>query len=101
MSGHNVTPPPVDDCVYCPLIRATRADEDRQNERALADAILMSREAATQQAFREAVEIIYSAPLQRLRDEDGTEYVARDPLTAEVRGHAMRRLKAIRGIGLA
>jgi hypothetical protein len=39
---------------------------------------------------RECIEIVHSAMLPRLRDEDGTEYVARDPLAAEIRSHALR-----------
>jgi hypothetical protein len=27
MAGRGVTPPPVEECVYCPMIRAARADE--------------------------------------------------------------------------
>lgn len=41
-------------------------------------------------AYRECIEIAHSAPLPRLRDSDGTEYVARDALIAEIRTHAHR-----------
>jgi hypothetical protein len=32
MAGHGVTPPPAEDCVYCPMIRAARTDEVRRME---------------------------------------------------------------------
>jgi len=48
--------------------------------------------ATLQVIAREINEIIYAAPLLRLRDDDGTEFVARDDLAREVRAHILRRI---------
>jgi hypothetical protein len=69
----------------------TRRHDDLCGERmpAWCDCDLIA--AVVQRTSRECIEIAHSAPLLRLRDDDGTEYVARDALMVEIRAHALRR----------
>lgn len=46
---------------------------------------------------REVDEIIFSAPLPRLREADGSEWVDRDALAAAVREHFKRRSTRMSG----
>jgi hypothetical protein len=91
--------PGVGDCL-CDLIARVRADERERVKKdgaALMRALLRDqRTALWQQSAREFIEIIHSATLPRLIDDDGTDYVARVPLIAELRAHAMRRIHASR-----